>query len=564
MRITPLLLGFSMLFHLAEAQNVVLSSGVEVFIASGCEVYVSGDVQLESLSTLESNGDFTVDGNLTIGGIFNHPDGNLRLTGNWTNNDTYSASGQSRTFLDGNMQNIAGSSSSTFQNLDLQSNTACQLAIDASAFRFNLGNSTLRTAGYSFQINDPSPSALTVQNGKVSSAYQGQFRREMLADSTYLFPVGDESQSYPVFLTPSIHSNSGVRFAAVDANEDNLFRSQIEQGICQLSSNAYVQLYDLAPNSTMVSCSFLGTSTQGYPILAERALQQVDLWSVADNVNVSNAGGLKTYMLTPSKSNAALIPGRLRPEQPVISGPEGLCLNSTEIYSIESAESNSLLFTVDGGNYSAISENELAVTWNESPTGLIEVIQTDTLGCSSFPSVFGVDIYPLPIAEIEVFPPDLPFEDEVFSLTSLATGANQFIWETPNSEFLNQSSIQVAFANPGTYKVSLFAENEFGCKDTANVELEVIEGFVLSNVITPNGDGVNDEFILPNSGLTSFHLDILNRWGNLIFSSDAPKMIWDGRTASGELVTPGTYFYVLIAHTEKSDYSHRGTLQVIY
>ncbi|HEY9534860.1 MAG TPA: gliding motility-associated C-terminal domain-containing protein [Mucilaginibacter sp.] len=66
---------------------------------------------------------------------------------------------------------------------------------------------------------------------------------------------------------------------------------------------------------------------------------------------------------------------------------------------------------------------------------------------------------------------------------------------------------------------------------------------VISNVFTPNGDGVNDTFVIP--GLVTYsdtELTIINRWGNVVYQKTNYKNDWDG---SG--LVEGTYFYVLRA-----------------
>lgn len=66
---------------------------------------------------------------------------------------------------------------------------------------------------------------------------------------------------------------------------------------------------------------------------------------------------------------------------------------------------------------------------------------------------------------------------------------------------------------------------------------------VISNVFTPNGDGVNDTFVIP--GLESYsdtELTIINRWGNTVYKKTNYKNDWDG---SG--MVEGTYYYVLRA-----------------
>ncbi|MDB5031596.1 gliding motility-associated C-terminal domain-containing protein [Mucilaginibacter sp.] len=66
---------------------------------------------------------------------------------------------------------------------------------------------------------------------------------------------------------------------------------------------------------------------------------------------------------------------------------------------------------------------------------------------------------------------------------------------------------------------------------------------VIPNIFTPNGDGVNDKFVIP--GLETYsdtELTILNRWGNTIYQKTNYQNDWGGQG-----MVEGTYFYVLKA-----------------
>lgn len=62
----------------------------------------------------------------------------------------------------------------------------------------------------------------------------------------------------------------------------------------------------------------------------------------------------------------------------------------------------------------------------------------------------------------------------------------------------------------------------------------------IPNIITANGDGVNDVFHIKGLKPETAHLLIQNRWGNPVYVSDAYKNDWDGAA-----LVEGTYFYVL-------------------
>ncbi len=82
------------------------------------------------------------------------------------------------------------------------------------------------------------------------------------------------------------------------------------------------------------------------------------------------------------------------------------------------------------------------------------------------------------------------------------------------------------------------------------------------NVITPNGDGLNDFFELTVKNTIEIEIIINNRWGNKVWDGKGPAVKWDGKD-SGKMVTEGTYFYQYIATgVDGSTVSGHGFVQV--
>lgn len=69
----------------------------------------------------------------------------------------------------------------------------------------------------------------------------------------------------------------------------------------------------------------------------------------------------------------------------------------------------------------------------------------------------------------------------------------------------------------------------------------------IPNVITPNGDGINDFFFI-NELLfyEPIHLKVYNRWGRKVFEDENYKNDWNGVNMWGKSLAEGTYFYVLL------------------
>ena len=74
--------------------------------------------------------------------------------------------------------------------------------------------------------------------------------------------------------------------------------------------------------------------------------------------------------------------------------------------------------------------------------------------------------------------------------------------------------------------------------------------YELPNVITVNGDGINDFFkAIKNRFVKDIDLKVYNRWGTLVYETTDPAFNWDGKVIQSKLqATEGTYFYVCDVH----------------
>lgn len=82
-------------------------------------------------------------------------------------------------------------------------------------------------------------------------------------------------------------------------------------------------------------------------------------------------------------------------------------------------------------------------------------------------------------------------------------------------------------------------------QDDGSCILPEIESLV-PNILTANGDGVNDLFYITVGNYKSIELTIVNRWGDLVFnqSADAPNNVtWNGKTSAGTVLEDGVYFF---------------------
>ena len=94
-----------------------------------------------------------------------------------------------------------------------------------------------------------------------------------------------------------------------------------------------------------------------------------------------------------------------------------------------------------------------------------------------------------------------------------------------------------------------------GCTATDSTRIRVTPGpgdedcIVIYNVITPNGDGVNDQLIIDCiEDYPENTLELFNRWGdqvNSFVNYNNEEVVWRGTTSKGEILPDGTYFFIL-------------------
>lgn len=197
-----------------------------------------------------------------------------------------------------------------------------------------------------------------------------------------------------------------------------------------------------------------------------------------------------------------------------------------------------------------------------------------------------INVETIPIANDDIF--EIPFGQSSTIDLDLVANDGVAIVSNWNIQILDQPSSGI-LATPENGIVSYTRDNNFGgellfsyllCNDfcpdycdTANVVLNVIEPGLLdslvdiANTITPNGDGINDQFVINElvDAIDQFpqnELVIINRWGDIVYSAQPYNNDWDGKNESGQDLPQGTYYYVLRLDIAKA-LIYRGDITII-
>jgi gliding motility-associated-like protein len=109
---------------------------------------------------------------------------------------------------------------------------------------------------------------------------------------------------------------------------------------------------------------------------------------------------------------------------------------------------------------------------------------------------------------------------------------------------------------PGEYSVKLTIESDQGCIDSMRFDKIVVDlsELHIPNVFTPNGDGINDYFVVESKSLRNLYVEIFSRSGLMVhsFIGDGEKLKnypgWDGNVNKSSInASPGIYFYIIRA-----------------
>jgi large repetitive protein len=176
-------------------------------------------------------------------------------------------------------------------------------------------------------------------------------------------------------------------------------------------------------------------------------------------------------------------------------------------------------------------------------------------GCSgsSTGTPYVINVYPVPTASFTVNSTTLNIPMEVLTATNTSSGGTSYQWSFGEGGTSTQTNPSYFYTTLGDYVVTLITTNQFGCSDTAMVDVTTTSDIVFPNAFTPNssgpngggynyGDLTNDVFFPYTAGVDNFHLMIFNRWGELIFETFDIRIGWDGYYR-GLLCEQGVYVW---------------------
>lgn len=194
-------------------------------------------------------------------------------------------------------------------------------------------------------------------------------------------------------------------------------------------------------------------------------------------------------------------------------------------------------------------------------------IVTATNACGSVSDTVNIQIFPSgPTA-------DFSFNGNTMSPTTIvfdnnSSNASSYDWTLADQSTSTEFSPSQYFNSGGEYNITLVVTDDNGCQDSISKTLliEELVSISMPNIITPNGDNVNDIFSVTATGIDEYKLLVFNRWGQLVYVSTDINEGWNAKSKTGQLVVQGVYSVIVnytIASSGKGD-SVNGHVTVLY
>lgn len=248
----------------------------------------------------------------------------------------------------------------------------------------------------------------------------------------------------------------------------------------------------------------------------------------------------------------------------VTSGNAGVC--STDSIQLSASGGATYFWFPSNGLSSVTSSNPKT---SPSDTITYHLIVTTAFGCVDSTKI-KIDVNPLPNASATIiYTPSCDGLKAAYTNTSsISNGENlSYVWNFGDGSNSINENPEHTFDYGQVYTTQLTVTSQNNCKSDTSIVNDVLAQkdnvkIELANVITPNGDGVNDCYYYKADG--SFdecsELWVYNRWGKEIFKSSNSENCWDGKDKNGNVVENGVYYYVY----KIQDFKVNGSINVYY
>ena len=257
-----------------------------------------------------------------------------------------------------------------------------------------------------------------------------------------------------------------------------------------------------------------------------------------------------------------------KPVTPIITANKpNFCINDEIKLEISEIPEATYLWT-GPNNFTATTASVNIPVTNLNQAGNYSV--TVTIGtCTS--DLASINIPPIiknPVASFTT-DPQLPgkFAAPVpFKFINRSKDASTYAWDFGDGESSTEAEPTHIYTKAGRYTVTLNAFTVNNCVNSTSINnLVVLEAgsLLVPNSFSPNGDGVNDEFNVNIANLKKFSINIFNRFGVKVFSTNNIFNSWNGTWKNQPLPVGAYYYQIKAIDLNNKEVTYNGSITLI-
>ncbi|MFT3981587.1 MAG: gliding motility-associated C-terminal domain-containing protein [Ferruginibacter sp.] len=239
--------------------------------------------------------------------------------------------------------------------------------------------------------------------------------------------------------------------------------------------------------------------------------------------------------LTPSVSITA--------SKTLLCGGEAATFSATPV---NGGSNPSYQWQINGGNagtnssqftYAAFSNNDVV-------TVILTSSETCLTGNNVVSNGITITIAPNPVLTLTADNPEILAGGTTQLHTASTETIATYAWQPAAS--LSSASVADPLASPQTNTTyTLNVTSTVGCRASASIQIKVVQGPLIANTFSPNGDGINELWLIKNlETYPNCKVQVFTRTGQLVFESRGYRQPWNG-TFKGKSLPLDTYYYII-------------------
>lgn len=176
-----------------------------------------------------------------------------------------------------------------------------------------------------------------------------------------------------------------------------------------------------------------------------------------------------------------------------------------------------------------------------------------------------IEVYALPNGQFAANPEIANILAPVVQFQNYSSNVATYLWDLGDSSTSTEWSPNHLYEDTGNYSITLMLVSPNGCVDTVRgiIRVEDNFSFYIPNAFSPNGDGVNDSFRGYGVAIKKYLLNIYNRWGELIYTTDNYDKPWDGQVNSNFVQSDVYVYRIALTDHHGASHTYLGNVTVI-